>query len=95
MKNQQQGNMGQQQASQGSTQGNAIPQSQLDTILRQGKYNSQSDLNGYLQQHGLSGQIRDDGTAEIFEGVNASKRIATVRFQGSAQDQRGISGIDY
>lgn len=89
MKNQSQGNTGQQGNQQ--TQGNKMPQSQLDTILRQGKYNSQSDLNGYLQQHGLSGQIRDDGTAEIFEGSNTSNRVATVRFQGSGQEQRGIN----
>ena len=93
MKNQSQGNTGQQGTQQ--TQGNKMPQSQLDTILRQGKYNSQSDLNGYLQQHGLSGQIRDNGTAEIFEGSNTSNRVATVRFQGSGQEQRGISGIDF
>ena len=70
-------------------------QSELETIIRQGKFNSQSDANSYLQQHGLSCQIRDDGTAEIYEGVGTSNKVATVRFQGSGQDQRSISNIEY
>lgn len=94
MKNEQQGNMGQQGNQTGQRQ-NQRSQSELESILRQGKFNSQSDANSYLQQHGLSCQIRDDGTAEIYEGTSNSNRIATVRFQGSGQDQRSISGIDY
>lgn len=87
-----QGNQSQQVTGQGK-----LPQSQLETIIRQGKFNSQSDANSYLQPHGLSCQMKDDGTAEIFEGVgtSASNRVATVRFQGAGKDQQSIGSIDY
>lgn len=96
MKNQQnqQGN-NQQSGQQGNQQGNQQGRSQteLDSIIRGGKWNSQQDANAYLQQHGLSCQMKDDGTAEIFEGSDQSKRIARVNFK---QGQTGsISGIDY
>jgi hypothetical protein len=95
MKNDQQGNMGQQQGNQSGQQGKRS-QSDLESIIRQGKFGSQSDANSYLQQHGLSCQLRDDGTAEIYEGQDNSNKVATVRFQGSGKDQRGdISSIDY
>lgn len=68
-------------------------QSELETIIRQGKFGSQSDANSYLQQHGLSAQMRDDGTAEIYEGSN---RVATVNFQGSSgKESQTISSITY
>lgn len=72
-------------------------QSQLDTIIRNGKWNSQSDANSYLQQHGLSCEMKDDGTAQIFDTQSGTnKPVATVRFQGSGgQAQRQISNIDY
>lgn len=80
---------------QGQQQGQKRSQSELETIIRQGKFNSQSDANSYLQQHGLSCQMRDDGTAEIYEGQDTSNKVATVRFQGSGKDQQSISSIDY
>ena len=72
-------------------------QSQLETIIRQGKFSNQSEANSYLQPHGLSCQMRDDGTAEIFEGQDNSKRVATVSFQssGKSQSQSDISNITY
>ncbi len=80
---------------QGQQQGQKRSQSELETIIRQGKFGSQSDANSYLQQHGLSCQMKDDGTAEIYEGENNSNRVATVSFQGSGKDQRDISSISY
>jgi hypothetical protein len=70
-------------------------QSELESIIRQGKWGSQSDANAYLQQHGLSCELKDDGTAEIFDDQNNRQRVAQVQFQGSGQDQRGISSINY
>lgn len=90
--------------SQGSQQGKRS-QTDLDSIIRQGKWGSQSDANSYLKQHGLSCELRDDGTAEIFDDQNNRQRVATVRFDQqsggkqdsqSGQSQRGnVSGIDY
>lgn len=85
---------------QGSKQSRS--QSELETIIRQGKFNSQSDANSYLQQHGLSCQMKDDGTAEIIDTSNGSQKVATVQFQqqgsqsgSSGSQQREISSISY
>ena len=86
---QQQGQQGQQ------GKGQQRSQSELESIIRQGKWGSQSDANSYLQQHGLSCELKDDGTAEIFDDQNNRQRVASVKFQGSGQDQRNISGITY
>lgn len=77
---------------QNSSQQQKHTQSELETIIRQSKFGSQSDANASLQQYGLSAQLKTDGTAEIFEG---SSRVATVRLQGTGKDQQGISSIDY
>lgn len=69
-------------------------QSELETIIRNGKWGSQSDANTYLQQHGLSAQMKDDGSAEIFDQSN-NQRVASVKFQGGQPDQRQISNITY
>lgn len=75
------------------SQGKVLTQGELESIIRGGKFNSQSDANSYLQQHGLSAQLKDDGTAEIFD--QQQRKVATVNFQGSGQDQRSISNINY
>ena len=64
---------------------------ELETIIRQGKFNSQSEANSYLQQYGLSAQLKDDGSPDILDQSN--NRVASVQFQGSGSDQRGISSI--
>lgn len=73
-------------------------QQELDGILREGKFTSQSDANSYLQRHGLSCEMKDDGTADIFESQN-QQRIAQVQFAGnqssSPTQARVISGINY
>lgn len=79
---------------QGQSPGQKRSQSELETIIRNGKFTSQSDANSYLQQHGLSAQMKDDGTAEIFDSQGNTK-VATVSFQGSGKDQREISSIAY
>ena len=68
-------------------------QSELETIIRNGKWGSQSDANTYLQQHGLSAQLKDDGTADIVD--DSGQRVASVKFQGSDQSQRQISSINF
>lgn len=65
---------------------------ELETIIRQGNFSSQSSANSYLQQYGLSAQMKDDGTAEILD--DQSNRVASVKFQGSGSDQRSISNIE-
>lgn len=76
-------------------QGQQRSQSELETIIRQGNFTSQSNANSYLQQHGLSAQMRDDGTAEIFES-GSNTRVATVQFQGnSGKESQTISSISY
>lgn len=74
------------------TQGKTPSKSELDSIIRQGKWGSQSDANSYLQQHGLSAKIGSDGSAEIFDDQN--QRVASVKFQGTDQD-RQVSSINY
>lgn len=95
MKNDQQSGQSVSQGSQSQQSGKSINQSQLETIIRQGKFGSQQEANSYLQPHGLSCQMRDDGTAEIFEGQ--SNRVATVSFQSSGKSQSpgDISNITY
>lgn len=68
-------------------------QSELDSIIRSGKWGSQSEANSHLQRHGLSCEIKGDGTAQIFDDQNNRKPVATVRFQSG--DQQNISSIDY
>ena len=86
-KNQQQGNM------QTGQQGKKWDQSQLETILRQGKFQSQSQLTSYLQPHGLTGQINEsDGSAVIYD--EQRNKVANVQFNGTGSDQT-ISGITY
>jgi hypothetical protein len=71
-------------------------QSELDSIIKQGKWNSQSDANRYLQPFGLHSQLRDNGTVEIFEGADtASARVATVTLQGTSADQQTVKQITY
>ena len=86
-------------------------QSELDSIIRQGKWGSQSDANSYLKQHGLSCELRDDGTVQIFDDQNNRQPVATVRFDqqqgsqsgqksgqqsdGQSQQRGNITGIDY
>ena len=70
-------------------------QSELEAIIRNGKFGSQSEANSYLQRHGLTAQMPDDNTAEIYDGHDTTNRIATVHFQGIGKSQRQISGIDY
>lgn len=71
-------------------------QSELETIIRASNFTSQSDANASLQKHGLSCQLREDGTAEIFEGVSGDNQrsLATVQFNGQ-QTPRQITGINY
>lgn len=77
---------------QSSQQGSQRTQSELETVIRQGQWGSQADANSYLQQHGLSAKMQDDGTTEIFDTQNSNNRVATVKF-----DRKGgsISGIEY
>lgn len=74
-------------------QGKTLTQSELESIIRGGKFTSQSDANTYLQQHGLSAVMKDDGSADILDGNQ--KRVAVIKFQGSGQDQRQVSNISY
>lgn len=67
--------------------------SQIETILRQGNWNSQSDANAYLQKHGLSCQMRDDGKAIIFDDSSQGRQVATVNFQSSDPGNRQISNV--
>lgn len=83
----QQGNM------QTGQQGKQWDKSQLDTILRQGKFQSQSQLTSYLQPHGLTGQINEsDGSAVIYD--DQRNKVANVQFTGTGSDQT-ISSITY
>lgn len=69
-------------------------QQELDTIIRGGSFNSQSDANTYLQKHGLSCQLKEDGSADIFD--TEQKRVASVMFNGqTTANPRQISGINY
>lgn len=65
---------------------------ELETIIRQGNFSSQSSANAYLQQYGLSAQLKDDGSADIMD--DQSRRVATVQFQGSGSDVNSISSIN-
>lgn len=70
-------------------------QSEIESIIRGGQYGSQSEANQYLQQHGLSCQLNEDGTsADIFEGSDNSRRIANVSFT-DRDNQRSVTGITY
>lgn len=40
-----------------------MEQKKLEQIIKEGKWNSQSDANQYLQKHGLSSQLRDNKAA--------------------------------
>lgn len=68
-------------------------QSELETIIRNGNFNSQSDANSYLQKHGLSCEMRDDGSAIIYD--DQRNKVATVQLQGSGQGQKGISNVTF
>jgi hypothetical protein len=70
-----------------------LSKTELESVIRGGKWNSQSDANSYLQKHGLSCQMKDDGTAEIFQGEGASNRVAKVAFQSSEPSSGAISNI--
>lgn len=67
--------------------------SQIETILRQGVWNSQRDANAYLQKHGLSCQLKDDGRAIIYDETAQSRQVATVNFQSSDPANRQISSV--
>lgn len=71
------------------------PQSELETLIRGANFTSQSSLNSYLQPHGLSGQINDDGTAAIFDESTGRNKVATVQFNQPETPQRQITGIMY
>ena len=88
------------QSGQGSSQSQSqttgkFNQQELEEIIRGGKFTSQSDANSYLQRHGLSCQMREDGSADIYDGQQ--NRLAQVQFSGSQSEgqNRTISGINY
>lgn len=75
-------------------------QSELDGIIRNGvssgKFKSQSDANSYLQQHGLSCEMKEStGAVNIFDETAGHSKIASVQFQSSDPSQREVSNITY
>jgi hypothetical protein len=94
--NDQKNNQSGQSSMQGGQQGQQkqFTQSELENVIRGGKWNSQQDANQYLQKYGLTAQISDDGTAKIFQQGDQSRSVASVRFQGGQSD-RQIGGIEY
>jgi hypothetical protein len=67
-------------------------QSEIDTILRGVKWNSQSEANTGLQKYGYRAVLNENNTAEIFD-ESSSKKVATIQFDTASKHQ--ISGITY
>jgi hypothetical protein len=88
-------NDNQQGQNQSGSQSKILSKNELEQVIRGGKWGSQQEANQYLQRHGYSCQISDDGTADIFQGQQQGQKVASVKFQGTGQNQRSISSIDF
>jgi hypothetical protein len=65
-----------------------MEQQKLEQIIKEGKWNSQSDANQYLQKHGLSSQLRDNGVTDIFDTQNT--RIASFKYDTASKQVQDI-----
>ncbi len=65
-----------------------MEQKKLEQIIKEGKWNSQSDANQYLQKHGLSSQLRDNGVTDIFDTQNT--RLASFKYDTTSKQVQDI-----
>lgn len=70
-------------------------QSALARLLSETPYTSQHDANQFLQRHGLSIQMKADGTGDVFDEALDGKRVAVVNFTHADRSQPRLAGINY
>lgn len=65
---------------------------EIETILNETRWDSQSTANTHLQKFGYRAQINDNGTAQIFE-AEGNKSVASLKFENKSTPS--IQSITY
>ena len=68
-------------------------QSELTTLLHGTSYSDQTQANGFLKQHGLTVEIREN--MGIVTDDQTKQEVATIKFDGSGSNDRKIGTISY